>query len=105
MPASGAMKGERMDAHCINTGCEFHDDESDLNCSGDCHGEPAIASCKKYRLQSEKWKCVKCDENAPCVLEIIFNDDRLPEHLKGRQRLTRNACPCGEFPSADWQRA
>lgn len=94
-----------MEKDCINIGCEFHDEEADQNCGGECGGEPAIASCKKSQLQSEKWKCTKCDDEAPCLLEIVFSDEKLPEHLKGRQRLTRNICPCGEHPSADWQRA
>jgi len=55
-------------------------------------------------LLIERWICTHCGNEAPCKLEITYSDAKLPEHLKGRQRLARNVCPCGECPSAQWER-
>jgi hypothetical protein len=55
-------------------------------------------------MREEKWVCIKCGEEAPCRLSIKFSDDKVPEYLKGRQRLTRDVCPCEAYPKADWVR-
>lgn len=43
---------------CINTKCQFHDPEADLNCGGERGGETAIASCLKARLKPTKVICL-----------------------------------------------
>ena len=54
-------------------------------------------------LQAEKWECRACGIEAPCKVEIVFSDAKLPEHLKGNQRFRRMVCLCEE-KRPDWKR-
>ncbi|MFA5323949.1 MAG: hypothetical protein WC373_14855 [Smithella sp.] len=55
-------------------------------------------------MQEEKWICKQCGDEAPCILTIKYSDEKLPEHLKGRQRLVKETCPCAAYPTAQWER-
>ena len=45
-------------------------------------------------IMKEMWECNKCD--APCVVIIIYSDDKLPGYLKGNERFC-GGCICGSL--------
>jgi len=56
----------------------------------------------------EKWKCIVCaGENAPCRVEIVYQNSKLPQHLHNRERFINRVCLCEDrarVPTPNWQR-
>ena len=49
---------------------------------------------------TERWRCTGCA--LPCEVTICYTDDKLPDHLKGKDRLNRKSCLCGNNGITDW---
>lgn len=49
----------------------------------------------------ERWECNVCE--LPCRIEITTTDEKLPKHLKGRDRFVSQGCVCKE-DRAIWER-
>jgi len=53
-------------------------------------------------MLKEIWECIEC--GSPCRVEIDYEDDKLPEHLKEKTRFLGKDCLCRSSPSPHWRR-
>jgi hypothetical protein len=53
------------------------------------------------KIEYESWECNSC--GAPCRIQIAYSDEKLPKHLKGKERFREKRCFCSE-PFVNWQR-
>ena len=56
-------------------------------------------------MQFERWSCnYCCAEGSPCVVEITSSNNKLPEHLKGRDRFENHVCLCNNSRITEWKK-
>ena len=54
-------------------------------------------------LQVEVWKCELCGGHlAPCKIEIVFSNSKLPTDIANQSRFRRQGCICGERNFPEW---
>ena len=56
------------------------------------------------KIKTEIWECRFCDVRVPCIVQIKYTDDKLPEKLKGQSRFRNKSCVCEETRTPDWKR-
>lgn len=58
----------------------------------------------------DKYECHGCDGQVPtefrCKVVIPHTDNKLPQHLKGKDKFKKRVCICDNNPDimADWQK-
>ncbi|MFX4299995.1 hypothetical protein [Pseudosulfitobacter pseudonitzschiae] len=55
----------------------------------------------------DTYECFGCGPDVPrCRISIPHTDDKLPEHLKGRDKFAKRVCICDNQPDilADWRK-
>jgi hypothetical protein len=58
---------------------------------------------KEREMLIERWSCNVC--GSPCIVEVHFENDKLPTRIAELSRFRKRTCICGESRLPEWKEA